>query len=226
MAGEPRKIGLLEHFGTGNLGDDATVDAVLHYIKSQWPRASVIGLSLHPSDSEKRHGIPCFPIRRGLFSPEPYRPTTTGATLKDKFKALLDRCRLLFLVQKPRQFFRELLFLGKSFRVAKSLDLLVVCGGGQLLDAWGGPWAFPYTIFKWVLLAKLCRRKCYFVNVGAGPLDYSLSKWFVKRALHLADYVSFRDDKSKQEVQGRDEHHQHEQLPQLDAEVERQQRGQ
>jgi polysaccharide pyruvyl transferase WcaK-like protein len=94
-------------------------------------------------------------------------------------------------------FLREILFLAKSFRVAKSLDLLIICGGGQLLDAWGGPWAFPYTLFKWVLLAKLSHTTCYFVNVGAGPLDYPLSKWFIKRALLLADYVSFRDGKSR-----------------------------
>jgi polysaccharide pyruvyl transferase WcaK-like protein len=199
------KIGLLQHFGTGNLGDDASVDAVMQQIKSRWPCALFIGLSLFPADSEERHGIPCFPIRRGYYYP-PYGPATIGAGFKDKtvgaafkrrLKAVLGRYRLLFPVQKPTQLFRELHFLAKSFRVAKSLDLLVFCGGGQLLDAWGGPWAFPYTLFKWVLLAKLAGIKCYFVNIGAGPLKYPLSKWFVKRALLFADYVSCRDDKSR-----------------------------
>jgi polysaccharide pyruvyl transferase WcaK-like protein len=211
---KPKRIGLLEHFGTGNLGDDATVDAVLQQIRSRWPYASITGLSLDPSDSEERHGIPCYPIRQGnlFFSPEPPEPATgSGAGFKDKLRAVLGEYRLLFLVQKTRRlfkellfliqkpwhFFKELLFLAKSFRVAKSLDLLVVSGGGQLLDAWGGPWAFPYTLFKWVLLAKLAGTKCYFVNVGAGPLRYRLSKWFVRRSLLFADYVSFRDDKSK-----------------------------
>ena len=158
-----------------------------------------MGLSLDPSDSEKRHGIPCYPIRRGnlSFSPKPHGPATGGAAFRDKLRAVLGKYRVLFLVQQPTQFFKELVFLAKSFRVAKSLDLLIISGGGQLLDAWGGPWAFPYTLFKWILLAKLVGAKCYFVNVGAGPLRYGLSKWFVRRSLLFADYVSFRDEKSK-----------------------------
>jgi len=211
---EPKRIGLLEHFGTGNLGDDATVATVLQQIRRRWPDVSITGLSLDPSDSEARHGIPCYPIRQGnlSFSPEPHEPATnSGTVFKDKLRALLDEYRLLFpiqktrrvfkdllfLIRKPWHFFSELLFLTRSYRVAKSLDLLVVSGGGQLLDAWGGPWAFPYTLFKWVLLAKLAGAKCYFVNVGAGPLRYRLSKWFVRRSLLFAEYVSFRDEKSR-----------------------------
>jgi polysaccharide pyruvyl transferase WcaK-like protein len=193
------KIGLLDHFGTGNLGDDAIIQATLQHIKSRWPHALIIGLSLNPFDSQTRHGIPAYAIRQGGFSPFAFKD-------KDKLKDVLRKYPFLFSVlrtvtnvaiKKPMSFFREILFLAKSFRVAKSLDLLIICGGGQLLDAWGGPWAFPYTLFKWVLLAKLSHTKCYFVNVGAGPLDYPLSKWFIKRALLLADYISFRDGKSK-----------------------------
>jgi polysaccharide pyruvyl transferase WcaK-like protein len=97
----------------------------------------------------------------------------------------------------PKKFFQEVSFLAESFSVVRELDLLVISGGGQLLDSWGGPWAFPYTLFKWVFLAKLARVKCYFVNVGAGPLEKSLSKWFIRRSLCVADYVSFRDDDSR-----------------------------
>jgi polysaccharide pyruvyl transferase WcaK-like protein len=36
-----------------------------------------------------------------------------------------------------------------------------------------------------------------FLNVGAGPLTHPLSKFFVRRALLAADYVSLRDNKSR-----------------------------
>src|SRR5262249_26767159 len=200
MVQKPKRIGLLDHFGTGNLGDDATIQATLQHITSRWPHALIVGLSLYPVDSQTRHGIPAYAIRQEGFSPFAFIKD------KDKLKDVLRKYPLLFSVlrtvtnvaiKKPMSFFRETLFLAKSFRVAKSLDLLIISGGGQLLDAWGGPWAFPYTLFKWVLLAKLSHTKCYFVNVGAGPLDYPLSKWFIKIPLLLADYVSFRDGKSK-----------------------------
>jgi polysaccharide pyruvyl transferase WcaK-like protein len=78
----------------------------------------------------------------------------------------------------------------------RSFDVLIISGGGQLTEK-DGPWAFPYTIFKWVLLARSVRVRCMFLNVGAGPLTMSLSKFFVTRALRAADYVSFRDDNSR-----------------------------
>src|SRR5262249_43753597 len=84
------------------------------------------------------------------------------------------------------------------FYILKSFDILVISGGGQLTESWGGPWQFPYTIFKWVLMAKLARVQPIILNVGAGPLTLSLSKYFSRTALSLADYVSFRDTKSAQ----------------------------
>ncbi len=202
------KIGLLEHCGTGNLGDDATVEAVLQQIKARWPAASVVGLSLDPVDSEKRHGIPCVAIRQSIF---PFRqewasaahPLKRGRYL-DSLKARLKKTGPLFQVAKaiknwmivpPLRLVREIMFLVRSFSLARELDLLVICGGGQLLD-WGGPWAFPYTLLKWNALAKCAGARCIFLNNGAGPLDARLSRWFVIRALAMADYVSTRDRSS------------------------------
>lgn len=199
------RIGLLEHCGTGNLGDDATVTTVFQQINSRWPAASVVGLSLDPLDSEQRHGIRCFPIRQSVF---PFEREWSSASHPDsagrysqKLKSTLKKAGPLFryakairniLIVRPTQFIREIIFMGHSLLLACELDLIIVCGGGQLLD-WGGPWAFPYTLFKWILIAKCTRAKCIFLNNGAGPLDSSLSRWFIKRALYMADYVSLRD---------------------------------
>ena len=105
------------------------------------------------------------------------------------------------MIKIPSRLVDEIPFLVRSFRTVKSFDLFIISGGGQLLDSWGGPWKFPYTVFKWTLLAKLAGAKCYFLNVGAGPLAHPLGKWFVKSALGLADYVSFRDEDSRGLVQ-------------------------
>lgn len=199
------RIGLLEHCGTGNLGDDATVTTVLQQINSRWPAASVVGLSLDPEDSERRHGIPCFPIRQSVFPFEQEWSATSHPASSGRYaqrlKSGLKKTGPLFrcvkairntLIVRPAKFIKETLFLGQSLLLACELDMIVICGGGQLLD-WGGPWAFPYTLFKWVLLAKLAHAKCIFLNNGAGPLDAPLSRWFVRRALAMADYVSLRD---------------------------------
>jgi polysaccharide pyruvyl transferase WcaK-like protein len=124
-------------------------------------------------------------------------------------KRVFAKCRPLFLVLRalntillriPKSLVDELLFLIESLRIVKSLDILIVSGGGQLLD-WGGPWHFPYTIFKWTFLARASRVPCYYINVGAGPLRDCLSRLFVKGALLLTNYVSFRDQVSRRVAQ-------------------------
>jgi polysaccharide pyruvyl transferase WcaK-like protein len=216
-----KRIGLLDHVGSGNLGDDATQTAVIQNIKTRWPHAQIAGFSMNPSDTRKRHGIPSYAIRRrtwgfgpiagdaslGADASEPGKGTVSaGAKLRSalrKHPFLLGVLRLVNLVaiRVPRGLVAELVFLFKSFWILRSFDLLVISGGGQLLDSWGGPWAFPYTIWKWIFLAKMARLRRVFLNVGAGPLKHPLSIFFVKRALRCADYISFRDEKSQTLIQ-------------------------
>ena len=217
-----KRIGLLDHLGTGNLGDDATQTAVIQNIKTRWPHAQIAGFSMNPVDTEKRHGIRSYAIRRTtLVGSNPFliyfdldgdasSPGKRVDSFASRMKSYLRKQRLLFRVLKllkltviraPKTFFAELLFLFKSFRILRSFDLLVISGGGQLLDCWGGPWEFPYTIWKWLFLARLARVKRVFLNVGAGPLEHPLSIFFIKRALRLADYTSFRDWKSQTLIQ-------------------------
>lgn len=204
------RIGLLDHLGHGNLGDDATLDAVMSNITRRSSGAEIIGLSLNPVDTQKRHGIPCYAIRRdSKLPPGTYKSHVNGVGTKEKLKALFSHCQPILaiaramnaiLIRIPSLVLHELFFLIESFRIMRSLNALIICGGGQLLDSWGGPWKFPYTLFKWVLLAKLARKQIYFINVGSGPIDHALSKRFIKDALRLSDYASFRDPDSLQLV--------------------------
>jgi polysaccharide pyruvyl transferase WcaK-like protein len=197
------KIGLLDHVGGGNLGDDATLDAVASNIKRRWPNAEIVAFSMNPDDTKTRHGIKSYPIRRRGWSIE-HKPAGTNTSLKETVKALTGKYRAVFplleatnaVIRLPSEVFNELSFLASSRRNIKSFDLLIISGGGQLTET-DGSWGFPYTIVKWVLLARSAGVRCMFLNVGAGPLTLPLSKFFVTRALLAADYVSFRDDKSQ-----------------------------
>jgi polysaccharide pyruvyl transferase WcaK-like protein len=73
----------------------------------------------------------------------------------------------------------------------------VVGGGGQLSDDFGGTWAFPYLVLKWTVMARVAGARVLFVSVGAGPLDSWLARFFVKTALRLSAYRSFRDEGSR-----------------------------
>jgi len=204
-----RKIGLVDHIGFGNLGDDATQAAVMKHIRNRWPNAEIVLFSMNPADSRFRHGVAAYLIR-AEFGHRSEGNGIGASPAQNKLKDTLRRVPLLYrllqtiktlTIRAPRRIFDEISFLRASFRLVKPFDLLIISGGGQLLDSWGGPWRFPYTVFKWTLLAKLSRAKCYVLNVGAGPLDSSLGKWFVRGALGLADYVSFRDSDSRDLIQ-------------------------
>jgi polysaccharide pyruvyl transferase WcaK-like protein len=197
------KIGLLNHVGGGNLGDDATLDAVASNIKQRWPSVEIVAFSMNPDDTETRHGFMSHPIRRNGWSIG-YKPAGPESPLKRTMKALTRKYRRVFyllrttnaVVHLPSEVLHELSFLASSRRKIKSFDLLVISGGGQLTEK-GGPWGFPYTIFKWVVLARSAGVRCMFLNVGAGPLTHPLAKFLVMRALLAADYVSLRDDESQ-----------------------------
>lgn len=203
MGGEASMlIGLLDHMGYGNLGDAATQEAVIANIKKRLPNARLIAFSLVPEDTTKRHGIPCFPILRWAPSLEQVgnqgdRPADKRF-LKSRLKSALKNSRIFYAWAKPAlESVREVLFWMRSYRAVRSLDLLIISGGGQLSELWHGPWSHPYTIFKFSLLSKLAGKKLYILNVGAGPLKHSLSRFFVKCVVELADYRSFRDQESE-----------------------------
>ena len=56
----------------------------------------------------------------------------------------------------------------------------------------------PYDMFRWSVTAKLCGCKLLFVSVGAGPIYSRAGRFFVKTALSLADFRSYRDVSTQQ----------------------------
>lgn len=130
----------------------------------------------------------------------------TERSSKNSLKKLVRKIYPLFWILKKlqalllnlKEIFRELLFLISSYKILDKtrLDLFIVAGSGQLEDEWGGPWQFPYTVWKWVTLARITGAKVVFLSVGAGPINSRLSGWFIKSSLNRAFYHSFRDSGS------------------------------
>lgn len=183
-------IGLLDAMGHGNLGDAAIQDSVIANIKKRSPDVHLVGFSFVPEDTLKRHGIPCHPITR---------PADTRQRWRSSF--INRRPRLQALIRAATNVIGEARFLADTHRVLDDLDILIFSGGGQLGDLWGGPWGHPYNLFKFALLTKFAGKRLYFLNVGAEALDYWLSRCFTKSALRMADYVSFRDVESQDQMQ-------------------------
>jgi polysaccharide pyruvyl transferase WcaK-like protein len=209
------KIGLLDHMGYGNLGDAATQEALIANIRSRLPDAEIVGFSLNPVDTTKRHGIESWSItywhpglgKSGLSDSS--QAGSSGADsrgadskrphLRARLKSIAKNIPVVSRVaRRLLHAGREAAHLGRSYRRLRSLDALIIAGGGQLSELWGGPWSHPYNVFKFSLLTTVARRKLVFANVGAGPLKSGLSRAFVRWSIRMADYVSFRDAESQE----------------------------
>jgi polysaccharide pyruvyl transferase WcaK-like protein len=81
-------------------------------------------------------------------------------------------------------------------RFLDGFEDVVVAGGGQLDELWGGPFGHPYVLWQWASLARRAGARYLMLSVGVGKLGSRLSRLFAARALGMADYRSFRDEGS------------------------------
>jgi polysaccharide pyruvyl transferase WcaK-like protein len=219
LSESPRKICVISHGGTKNLGDEALFATVVQNIRLRIPDVEIVGFTISPEDTRERHGVPCFPVRRSEKIPQsqfassvdgsaPARSESASTTAGggEKIKRVLKSIpglRPLFSILRSFaggviSVLAEPKFLVESYRRLRGAQLLIAAGGQQLNDGYGGPWGYPFTLFKWTLLAKLTGAKVALLSVGAGPIDSPLSKFFFRRTLNLVNYRSYRDAISSQ----------------------------
>src|ERR1700682_1782937 len=217
LARKPRVV-LLTPYTGGNFGDAAIQDALIASFRLRLPNAQFAGISLHCGNFLERHGIQAFPLcasntpfygmygdkagslpLAGGFSGQ----TVTVNALKSSVKAILKRIPgLRWAGRKLRAwmnaFKREYRHCVEGYRFLRSQDLLIVSGGGQLDEEWGGAWGHPYALFKWAALARKARIPFVIASVGACKVDSRTSRLFLSAALRMAHYRSYRDKNSRQ----------------------------
>jgi polysaccharide pyruvyl transferase WcaK-like protein len=182
----PNKVAFYGLFGQQNWGNECTLQAMLFHVRRYLPDAELKCFCTGPPDTLRRHNIPAFPISRRYAGG--YPPVS-----RHRRHPLVSLLRKIFL-RIPL----ELLDWARAFRQLRGFQILVVPGTGLLTDFASNPLGGPYQLFKWSLIARLRRCKVFFVSVGAGPMYHPLTRWFIKAAISLATYRSYRDRYSKQ----------------------------
>jgi polysaccharide pyruvyl transferase WcaK-like protein len=173
MASAPR-VGLLGPYGSGNLGDAAIQDAVLANLRARVPGARFLAICANPDDATARHGIEAVRLRAPRPVPPPANPVAA----------------------LPRQVGSWTRHARRSLAELDALDLLVMSGGGQLDDHWGGPFGHPLMLRLWTAGARRRGVPVAFCSVGADVVQSALSCSLLAGALTRAAYVSARDDSS------------------------------
>ena len=162
------KVVLFGVFGKQNLGNECTLQATLYNIHKALPDATFTCLCTVPEDTELTHGIPAF-------AAHPIYPVWLDSQLWSGRRSGLMKLLRKILFRIPL----ELIHWAKGFKVIKGSHMLIVPGTQVVSDYLTGPFNWPYDIFKWAIIAKLCRARLLFLNIGVGPIYHPLSKWFI-----------------------------------------------
>jgi polysaccharide pyruvyl transferase WcaK-like protein len=180
-----KKITFFGHFGMGNFGNESTLQAILYQMRRFLPDAEATCITSGPEGTVATHEIEAIPIAEILVK---------SWTPRNPLVRLL-RMLSIGIISEPYRWVKGLMMLRRT-------DMLIIPGTGLLTDAYGLLSWGPYNLFKWSLIARVCRCKLFFVSVGAGPIYGVLGRCFVKSALSFADFRSYRDNSTMQYLNG------------------------
>lgn len=172
----PQRIALFGLFGSGNLGNEGSLEAMVGFLTRERPEAELSCICREPEIVKEAFGIETLPIRRN------------GP--RSGFAGMMNR---LFL-RIPG----KLADFARAFRYIRKADVMILPGTGILDDFGERPAGMPYDILKWCLAARLAGTRIAFVSIGAGPIRNRLSRLLMISAARLAHYRSYRDLQSKE----------------------------
>lgn len=168
------RIGLFGQFGSGNTGNDGSLEAMLQLLKRNCPGAQLVCICSRPDIVAQKFDLPARPVSQ---------PYPSNWLLRAVNKAMLH------VPRRAVGFCCALL-------LASQLDLIVVPGTGILDDFNENPFGWPFAVLRWSLAARLAGTRMIFVSIGAGPVNHPLSRRFVRWASTLAAFRSYRDQVS------------------------------
>ncbi len=172
------RVGLFGLLGQGNLGNDASLEAVLGYLRAEHPALALDAICTGSDQVTARYGIGATPLHC-------YRP----AGRKRGLNALAVKCLVALSLWVD------------SVRLASWVrrhDVVIVPGMGVLeVTIPQRPWQTPYFMFLLAASGRLFGTRVALVSVGSSVVDKRLTRWLIIAAARLAYYRSFRDEVSR-----------------------------
>ncbi|MFB6838988.1 polysaccharide pyruvyl transferase family protein [Streptomyces sp. NPDC056361] len=172
----PVRVGLFGLLGSGNLGNDGSLEAVLGYLAAEHPDAVVDALCGGPEVVTARYGIPATRLH---WNRGEYRTASrAGAIVSKGLGKLVDVARTAAWVRRH--------------------DVVIVPGMGVLEATLPlRPWGFPYSLFLLCAAGRLSGTRVALVGVGAGAISDRPTRALVRWSARLAAYRSYRDALSR-----------------------------
>ncbi|MEU1595938.1 polysaccharide pyruvyl transferase family protein [Streptomyces sp. NPDC005708] len=172
----PVRVGVFGLLGSGNLGNDGSLEAVLGYLRAEHPDAVVDALCGGPEAVTAKFGIPATRLH---WNRAEYRTASrAGAIAAKGLGKLVDAFRTAAWVRRH--------------------DVVIVPGMGVLEATLPlRPWGFPYSLFLLSATGRLLGTRVALVCVGAAAIGNRPTRTLVRWSARLAAYRSYRDTPSR-----------------------------
>lgn len=176
------RVGLFGLLGSGNIGNDTSMESMLHYLRTDHPDAIVDAMCSGPEQVLARYGIQAVAL--SWFQRHEQSASGLKAIVLKVAGKGLDTFRIASWVRRH--------------------DVVIVPGMGVLettlpLRALGT----PYAMFLACASGRLFRTKVALVSVGANVTTQRLTRWLYTAASRLAFYCSYRDADSRDAMRPR-----------------------
>ncbi len=174
---EGARIGLFGLLGSGNIGNDASMEAVLRYLQARHPSAVIDVMCSGPERVTAEYGLDA--IQMFWFDRHQDRLSSKPWNLLRVPSRILDVSRVSSWVRRH--------------------EVVIVPGAGVLEASLPlRPWNTPYGLFLLSASGRLLRTKVALVCVGAGPIKKRATRTLSNWAARLARYRSYRDGRSRE----------------------------
>ncbi|MFF8955324.1 polysaccharide pyruvyl transferase family protein [Streptomyces sp. NPDC014894] len=174
--GTPVRVGVFGLLGSGNLGNDGSLEALLGRLRADHPEAVVDALCGGPETVAKRYGIPA--TRLHWYRGEYRTASRAGAIAAKGLGKLVDVFRTAAWVRRH--------------------DVVIVPGMGVLEATLPlRPWGFPYSLLLLCATGRLFGVRVALVGVGAAAIGSRPTRVLVRWSARLAAYRSYRDAQSR-----------------------------
>ncbi|MFD9608090.1 polysaccharide pyruvyl transferase family protein [Streptomyces sp. NPDC059083] len=172
----PVRVGVFGLLGSGNLGNDGSLEAVLGHLRATHPEAVVDALCGGPEVVTARYGIPA--TRLHWYRGEYRTASRAGAIAGKGLGKVVDVFRTAAWVRRH--------------------EVVIVPGMGVLEATLPlRPWGFPYALFLLCASGRLFGTRVALAGVGAGPVRDRATRALVRWSARLAAYRSYRDVQSR-----------------------------
>jgi polysaccharide pyruvyl transferase WcaK-like protein len=175
------RVGIFGKVGAGNIGNDASMEAVLGYLSSYQPDAIVDAMCTGPDTVRSRYGLDAI----HLFWHNKFGPESGIAAGALKVAGIgVDAIR--------------------TARWTRRHDVVLMPGSGSLEASLPMlPRGFPYAMFLLAASGRLFKTKVAMVSVGAGAVNQPVTRWLFNSAARLAFYRSYREPGAREAMRKR-----------------------